>query len=371
MRRIGSTILLERARIAAWAAAAGKKESEGPLGLHFDVTFQDDTLGLKSWEEAESGLQRAALERALQKAGRQAADIQALFAGDLLNQDMASTFGLKDFNVPFIGQFSACGAMAQTLGLAALLVDGGGADVAAAVTSSHFCGAERQFRYPLEYGAQRPPTAQWTATAAGAVVVERAVPSERAGAAGENASSPLNTVPAQSNVPTEQNAAGHALATPAPPPHSLRVRGVTFGRMVDMGVKDAGNMGAAMAPAAADTIRIFLKDTGKKLEDFNAVATGDLAAVGSALLLELLPMGPRHIDCGLLLYDRGRQDVGAGGSGCGCSAAVLCATLLGQLASGAWHDLLFVGTGAMTSLTSSQQGMSIPGIAHAVWIGAE
>lgn len=320
--------LSNRPSILGYAAVVGKKEGEGPLGRYFDYIFEDTTLGEKTWEKAESAMQREAFTRALDKAGLSPSQVQYIFAGDLLNQNIASTFGLREYNVPLYGQFGACSTMAQTLGLAAIFVDSGAADICSAVTSSHFCSAERQFRFPLEYGGQRPPTAQWTATASGSTVV---------GMGG----------------------------------NGVRIAAVCAGRVTDLGITDANNMGAAMAPAAADTIANFLQDTATSPDDYDLIVTGDLSAVGSELLCELLSrkgitLEKNYTDCGLLIYDRNKQDVHAGGSGCGCSAAVLNSYLLGKMERKELNSVLFIGTGALMSPTSSQQGESIPGIAHLV-----
>ena len=318
--------------ILGYAAVGGKKEGEGPLGEQFDAVFQDAYLGQKTWEQAESTLQREALTRAAAKAGLDTAQLQMLLAGDLLNQNIASTYGLRETGVPLLGQFGACSTMGQTLALAAMLADGGAAAPCGAVTSSHFCTAERQFRFPLEYGCQRTPTNQWTATAAGAVVVGRG--------------------------------------------RGVRVRAVCVGRVCDLGVTDMNNMGAAMAPAAADTIGRFFADTGSTPNDYDLIATGDLGQVGSDLCRRLLAregitLGDNYTDCGLMLYDRERQDVHAGGSGCGCSAAVLCAHILPRMERGELKRVLFCPTGALMSPTSAQQGESIPAICHAVELVAE
>ena len=327
-RGLYTVTLSNQPTILGRAAVVGKKEGEGPLGKEFDAVFEDTRLGEKTWEKAESALQKEALTRALDRAGLSPSQLQYLFAGDLLNQNIASTFGLRDMNVPLIGQFGACSTMGQTMAMAAIFVDSGAADLCAAVTSSHFCTAERQFRYPLEYGGQRPPTSQWTATAAGAVIVGRAG-------------------------------------------KGVRIAEVTIGRVQDLGVTDANNMGSAMAPAAADTLKRFFADTGTRPEDYAQIVTGDLGQVGSDLCRELmakkgLPLGDNYTDCGLLLFDRQTQDVHAGGSGCGCSASVLCGHFLPMLERGELPELLFCPTGALMSPTSSQQGESIPGICHAL-----
>ena len=327
--RIGENTIrfVHRPAILGYAAVGGKKEGEGPLGRCFDAIFEDAHLGMDTWEQAESALQREALTRAVEKVKLAKSQLQVLFAGDLLNQNIASTFGLREMGVPLIGQFGACSTMGQTLAMAALFVDSGAAQVCGAVTSSHFCTAERQFRFPLEYGGQRTPTSQWTATASGACVV----------GVGDG----------------------------------VWVDSVCFGRVCDLGVTDMTNMGAAMAPAAAGTIARYLRDTGTTPKDYDLIATGDLGQVGSDLCRQLLEengisLGGNYTDCGLLLFDRQRQDVHAGGSGCGCSASVLCAHLLPLMEKGAFRRVLFCPTGALMSPTSSQQGESIPGICHAV-----
>ena len=329
----GNTIgFANRPVILGYAAVGGKKEGEGPLGQYFDAIFEDTRLGQTTWEQAESALQREALTRAVDKTGLSKSQLQVLFAGDLLNQNIASTFGLREMEVPLLGQFGACSTMGQTLALAALFVDSWAAEWCGAVTSSHFCTAERQFRFPLEYGGQRTPTNQWTATASGAVVVG--------------------------------------------PGTGVRVQAACIGRVCDLGVTDMNNMGAAMAPAAADTISRYLQDTGTNPKDYDLIATGDLGQVGSHLCRQLLEemgisLGSNYTDCGLLLFDRQRQDVHAGGSGCGCSASVLCAHLLPLMEKGMFKRVLFCPTGALMSPTSSQQGESIPGICHAVCLTSE
>ena len=329
------TLLLQNSpSVKAAAAVGGKLEGQGPLAQSFDYTGTDNAFGQKSWEAAESSMQHKALELALTKAKLSCDDVDYIFAGDLLNQCVGSTFAMRQMGLPFVGLYGACSTMAESLGLAALFAEGGFARYAAAVTSSHFCSAERQFRFPLEYGGQRTPSAQWTATAAGAAVV----------------------------------------GAKEKPPY---LRAVTFGRMVDLGVKDANNMGAAMAPAAADTLCRFFADTATAPTDYDLIATGDLGQVGSELLCQLaacegVDLRPNHVDCGLLLYDRRKApQIGAGGSGCGCSASVLCGHLIPQLQKGMLQNLLFVATGALMSPTSSQQGETIPGIAHLVWLSTQ
>lgn len=329
IKRLGAGTLLfeDMPRVTGYASAAGKKEAEGPLRGRFDKIFYDSYAGMETYEDAESALQRAAAGMAMERAGVTAAQIDAVFAGDLLNQCVGSTFGLKDYRMPHIGQYGACATMAQTLLTGAVFVESGAANNALCVTSSHFCAAERQYRFPLEYGAVRTPTAQWTVTAAGSCVL------------------------------------GHS--------GNLAVRAAAAGKINDYSVTDANNMGAAMAPAAAETIVRFLTDTHTAIGDYDAVFTGDLGAVGSALLYDLLEaegveIRARHNDCGLLIYDRERQDAHAGGSGCGCSASVLCAEILPALQSGRLRNVLFIATGALLSATTAGQGKSIPSIAHLV-----
>ena len=333
LRKGKNTILFENPpSIRAWAAIGSTMEAQGPLGGSFDLIEEDAYFGQDSWEKAESQMQERVVRRALEKAGFSSAQVQGAFAGDLLNQCVSSTYGLRELGIPFLGLYGACSTMAESLAMAALFLEGGLAERAAAVTSSHFCSAERQFRFPLEYGGQRPPSAQWTATAAGAVIVGK-------------------------------------------PGKGPRIRHVTVGSIVDLGITDANNMGAAMAPAAAATIGTFLRESRTAPDSYDRIFTGDLGAVGRDLLLELLErenisISARHEDCGLLLYDREKQDVHAGASGCGCSASVLCAHILPRLVSGEWKNVLFAATGALMSPTLVQQGESIPGIAHLIHISS-
>lgn len=329
-KRVGKyTVQMEyMPSILGYASVCGKKEADGPLGKYFDHTFEDSRLGESSWEKAESRLQTEAVKRAMDKANVTPSDINYIFAGDLLNQCISSTFGLRSLDIPFLGQYGACSTMAQTLAMSAFMVDSGIADKCLAVTSSHFCSAERQFRFPLEYGGQRTPTAQWTVTGSGAAVV------------GSDGQGPY-------------------------------IFAVTVGRIVDLGIKDAANMGAAMAPAAAATLSDFFNDTGTFPDDYDLILTGDLGEVGSKLMKELLKkdninIGENHSDCGLLIYNKEEQDVHAGGSGCGCSATVLCSIILKRMKEGKLKNVLFMATGALMSPTSSQQGETIPSVAHLI-----
>ena len=336
IKRIGKrTLALEnRPYLLGHAAAVGKKEGEGPLGERFDYVAKNDRMGQRSWELAESELQKTAIRLALRKATLPERSLDLILAGDLLNQCIGSFLASMHAHVPYLGPYGACSTMAQGLALGGCLVESGAADRLLAAASSHFCSAERQYRFPLAYGGQRTPTAQWTATAAGAAV--------------------LGSEP----VPNGAE------------PCDVRVTHVLFGKMVEMGVKDAANMGAAMAPAAADTLSALLEDLDAEPRDFDCIVTGDLGHIGADLLLTLLrgdsiDLSPVYSDCGSLIFGD-EQDAHAGGSGCGCSAAVLCGPLLRDMHRGKIHRLVFAGTGAMMSPTSVQQGQPIAGICHAV-----
>ena len=318
-----------RPAVCASAAFVGKKEGEGPLGALFDHVAQDELYGQDTFELAEKRLYLDAIRKAIQKGGLKPENVQFLLGGDLLNQIITASFSARELGIPFIGLYGACSTMAESLAMAGCFVEGNLARRCLAVTSSHFCSAERQFRFPLEYGGQRPPSAQWTATAAGACVV------------GEG--------------------------------WGPCIREVTFGKICDLGIKDMNNMGAAMAPAAADTIWNYFQDTQSAPSDFDCIFTGDLGVIGSSLLYQLLSekgldISQKHQDCGLLLFDRRKQDVGAGGSGCGCSASVFCGYILKKLREGQMKEILFLATGALLSTTSVQQGGAIPGIAHLLHI---
>ena len=333
-KRKNRTVFLQNSiTIRSFASAVGPKESEGPMQEWFDLKSEDEFFGEDSFEKAESKLQQLAVKTAMKKGGITPSDVDIIFAGDLLNQCIGSAYGLRELGMPFVGLYGACSTMALSLTMAAMSVESGGANRAIAVTSSHFCSSERQFRFPLEYGGQRPPSAQWTVTGSGAVVVEN-----------------------QDDKNNNQNTIG--------------IKALTIGKIVDLEVTDMNNMGAAMAPAAADTIAAFLSDTNTKPCDYDLIVTGDLGSVGSQLLLELLSEQQinlkNHLDCGVKIFDRNRQDVHAGGSGCGCSASVLCSYILKNMSAGKYHDVLFCATGALMSPTSSMQGESIPSIAHLV-----
>lgn len=326
--RIGRSLAIDGAYIHSYAAVVGKKEGEGPIGNEFDKICDDTTLGQSSWEKAESTLLKQAIDLCVSKSNVPVKDYDMIFCGDLLDQCMGSTMAVRSMGIPTIGLYGACSTMAEGLVLAGLCAGAGVTNHALVTAESHFCSAERQFRFPLGYGGQRTPTSQWTVTGAGVAAV-------------------------------------------SPTASAICIKDVTPGRIVDMGVTDANNMGAAMAPAALDTLVSFFTDTATAPDDYDLIITGDLGQVGSEILRDLMqregkPLGANYTDCGLMIYDRDRQDVHAGGSGCGCAASVLCGYLLPRIENGTLNNVLFMATGALMSPTSSQQGMSIPSIAHLV-----
>lgn len=321
---------LEAPHIIGSASIVGKKEGEGPLGGKFDLICEDPMFGEDSWEKAESTMQREAAQIALGKAGLQPAQLRYVFAGDLLGQLIATSFGVENLDIPVFGLYGACSTCGEALALAAMTVSAGYADHVLAMTSSHFGGAEKQFRFPLEYGNQRPLSATWTVTGSGAFVLS--------------------------------GKGGHA-----------RITGVTAGKVVDFGVKDSLNMGACMAPAAADTIYQNLMDFNRQPEDYDRIITGDLGYVGRKILLDLMKekgfdISSQHRDCGIEIFDRETQDTHSGGSGCGCSAVTLSAAILPRLERGSFRRVLFVPTGALLSTVSFNEGQSVPGIAHGIVI---
>lgn len=317
--------------ISASASVVGQKEGEGPLGEYFDRVIDDPMAGQNTWEEAESEMQRQLVDELLIKSGLQAKEIRYFFAGDLLGQLIATSFGISGFEVPVFGLYGACSTMGEALSLAAMTVSAGYADNVIAMTSSHFGSAEKQFRFPLDYGNQRPLCATWTVTGAGGVILS---------ASGES---------------------------------DICVSGITTGRIVDYGIQDSFNMGAAMAPAACDVIYNHFMDFERRPEDYDAIYTGDLGSVGQTILIDLMDkrgfdISKVHHDCGVEIYDAGTQDTHAGGSGCGCSAATLSAQILRRIREGEYSRVLFVPTGALLSTISFNEGKTVPGIAHAVVI---
>lgn len=321
------------------ASVVGTKEGQGPLGLLFDKVGQDDMFGCKTWEEAESTLQKEAVGLALEKAGLRPEDISYIFAGDLLGQSMATSFGISSYQIPLLGVYGACSTCGESLALGAMSIAGGFADKVVCVTSSHFASAEKEFRFPLDYGSQRPLSATWTVTGSGAFVL------------------------------TDEPEGGGRKAR-------ARISAMTVGKVVDYGLKDSMNMGACMAPAAASTLEQHFIDFAGQPEEYDKIITGDLGKVGQRVLIDLLrkkgiDISDQHMDCGLEIYDAASQDTHAGGSGCGCSAVTLSAYILKQLEEGNWKKVLFMPTGALLSKTSFNEGMSVPGIAHGIVIETE
>ena len=313
--------------ILSYASIAGQKEGEGPLGKYFDKIEADPMVGKSNWEEAESELQKQAAQMALKKANLSSEDIRYLFSGDLLGQIIASSFGMLELQIPMFGLYGACSTAGESISLAAMTVAAGYAKHCLAVTSSHFASAEKQFRYPLEYASQRPLSTTWTVTGSGAFVISET--------------------------------------------GTVKITGITTGKMMDYGVKDSMNMGAAMAPAAADTIYQHFIDFGRTPEDYDLIVTGDLGIVGRELVLDLLKekgydLADQYFDCGIAIFDDNTQDTHSGGSGCGCSAVTLAGYLLPKLECGELKRILFLPTGALLSTVSFNEGQSIPGICHGV-----
>lgn len=312
------------------ACIVGPKEADGPLAKYFDQCLEDEFWGESTWEKAESKIIKETVNTVISKAGIPSEQIDYCFAGDLLNQCISSSFGLRELNIPFYGIFGACSTFVEALCLASVFLEGGAGKTALCAASSHFCSAEKQFRFPLELGNQRPQSAQWTVTGSGAAIVTK-----------------------DGNGPF--------------------ITHITTGKIVDMGIKDANNMGAAMAPAALDTLLAHLKDTGRAPSYYDAILTGDLGHVGKEILIELAQTKGYNIksnynDCGVLIFDKEKQDTHSGGSGCACCASVFSGYLYKMLQDKKYKKILLIATGALTNSTTSQQGESIPGIAHAVSI---
>ena len=309
-------------------SVAGSKEAEGPLGKLFDMTSQDDLFGAKTWEEAESNMQKEACVLTLGKAHVKPEEVRFLFGGDLLRQGIATSMGIESFQIPMFGLYGACSTSGEALALGSMCVAAGYGDYMLAVTSSHFGSAEKEFRLPLGYASQRPPSAHWTVTGSGAFLVG-----------------------------TEKS--------------HVRITGVTVGKIVDYGLKDSQNMGACMAPAAMDTIMQNFRDFGRDAEEYDRIITGDLGYVGQDILFDLLrekgyDIRTKHMDCGITIFDQKTQDTHAGGSGCGCAAVTLSSYILPKLRKGEWKRVLFVPTGALMSTVSFNEGASVPGIAHGI-----
>ena len=327
---MANQILKTNAHIVCGASVVGRKEKEGPIGECFDICDTTDKFNQKTYEKAEMEMQKRALTLALEKSGYSEKDIGAMFAGDLLNQCIGSSYGLLDFDIPYFGLYGACSTAVEGLMLASLLISGGHFKRCASIASSHFCSAEQQYRTPLEYGGQRSPTAQWTVTGAGAFITEK----------------------------SDSN-------------HGVFITEALPGIVVDKGINDAANMGAAMAPAALDTLLRYFRESKTSPSDYDAIYTGDLGHEGSSILREFMliegyDMGEDYFDCGNIIFDRNTQDVHSGASGCGCSAVVFASYILPKLKSGELKNALLIGTGAMMSPSSLKQGLSIPAIAHLI-----
>lgn len=338
------------------ACIAGKKEGEGPLGSYFDKVEEDSMFGGTTWEDAESRMMLQTAQLALKKAGLEQSEIRYLVGGDLLGQLIATSFGVESLQIPLIGVYGACSTMGESLAVASVLVEGGFADRAMAITSSHFAGAEKQFRFPLAYGNQRPLAATWTVTGSGAVI--------------------LGTGDKKISEKEQKDTTVQTESTDSKENRTIQITAVTFGKIVDYGIKDSMNMGACMAPAASAVIAAHFKDLGCGPKDYDKVVTGDLGMVGKDILIDLLKqegfdITANHMDCGIEIFDPEVQDTHSGGSGCGCSAVTLCGYLLRRLSEKKWKRILFVPTGALLSTVSFNEGQSVPGIAHAVVLEAK
>ena len=316
--------------VGAWQAIVGQKEKEGPLGKYFDLYSNDEYFGQETYEKAEAQMQKEAMNRVFEKANLRDEDVDFIFAGDLLNQCVSSAYGSRDRGAGYFGLYGACSTVIEAAIIAAMTIDGGFAKRAVAITSSHFCTAERQYRYPLNYGSVRPPSAQWTVTGSGCLLL------------------------------TDEDI-----------PKMPKISAFCPGTIIDMGISDINNMGAAMAPAAADTLKKYFRDTKTSPDSYDLILTGDLGSIGHELVKTLLErenisLGANYLDCGMMIFDADKQDVHAGGSGCGCCASVLAAYVLPQMQAGLYKNVLVAATGALMSPTTNQQGESIPAISHLI-----
>jgi len=316
--------------VGAWQAIVGQKEKEGPLGKYFDLYSNDEYFGQETYEKAEAQMQKEAMNRVFEKANLRDEDVDFIFAGDLLNQCVSSAYGSRDRGAGYFGLYGACSTVIEAAIIAAMTIDGGFAKRAVAITSSHFCTAERQYRYPLNYGSVRPPSAQWTVTGSGCLLL------------------------------TDEDI-----------PNMPKISAFCPGTIIDMGISDINNMGAAMAPAAADTLKKYFRDTKTSPDSYDLILTGDLGSIGHELVKTLLErenisLGANYLDCGMMIFDADNQDVHAGGSGCGCCASVLAAYVLPQMQAGLYKNVLVAATGALMSPTTNQQGESIPAISHLI-----
>lgn len=356
------TVVLDKpVWVESAASIVGQKEGEGPLGKYFDVIATDPMVNTNTWEEAESKLQEMAVDKLLEKSAVTKEDVRYMLAGDLLGQLIATSFGLEKYKIPMFGLYGACSTFGEAVSLGAMLVAGGYGDNIIALASSHFASAEKQFRYPLEYGNQRPPASTWTVTGCGAMMLSSGKYGVRTlqetGGAGSTASQDCEIQNSGKNI-------------------GVRVAGMTTGKIVDFGVKDSMNMGACMAPAAADLIVSNFKDLEIDGNYYDKIITGDLGIVGRQILLDLLrekgiDIEERYTDCGIEIFDGENQDTKAGGSGCACSAVTACSYIMHNLKEGRWKRVLLIPTGALLSTVSYNEGKSVPGIAHGVIFEAE
>lgn len=332
MKKAGKNTYLPSSAVTvgAWQAIVGQKEKEGPLGKYFDLYSNDEYFGQETYEKAEAQMQKEAMNRVFEKANLRDEDVDFIFAGDLLNQCVSSAYGSRDRGAGYFGLYGACSTVIEAAIIAAMTIDGGFAKRAVAITSSHFCTAERQYRYPLNYGSVRPPSAQWTVTGSGCLLL------------------------------TDEDI-----------PNMPKISEFCPGTIIDMGISDINNMGAAMAPAAADTLKKYFRDTKTSPDSYDLILTGDLGSIGHELVKTLLErenisLGVNYLDCGMMIFDADKQDVHAGGSGCGCCASVLAAYVLPQMQAGLYKNVLVAATGALMSPTTNQQGESIPAISHLI-----
>jgi stage V sporulation protein AD len=345
-KKVGKQTLIfhNKPRIIGASSVVGEKEGKGPMAKWFDIILEDDMYEEKTWEKAESKMLKQCILLALQNSGKSKEELEIILSGDLLNQLMSSSFMARDLSIPFLGLYGACSTMTESLILGSVLVDGGYASTIASAASSHFATAERQYRMPLEHGNQRPPSAQWTATASGGMILSSESKGDQVMSQGQDLK-------------------------------ELYITHATLGKIVDPGIKDANQVGAAMAPSAVDTIRRHFSDTERKPEFYDIILTGDLGLVGKEIALDLLKgsnldLSQNYDDCGAMLYNE-EQDTHSGGSGCGCSASIFASYVYKEMKKGKIKNALLISTGALLSTISPQQGESIPGIAHAVAVTVE
>ena len=353
--------------ILSAASCAGQKEGEGPLGEEIDRIVEDPMFGKDTWEQSESTFLKEACQVVLKKGGKKPEDIRMAFSGDLLGQLIASSYGMAELGIPFYGVYSACASIGSALSLGAMAVDGKYAEYVIAASSSHFASAEKEFRFPLGYGTQRPYCATWTTTGAGAFLLGSVTKNkEERDLSGQMESSH------KEDKPQSRKTGKNSYETD----NTVYIKGITTGKIKDYGVKDPFNMGACMAPAAADTIYQALHDFHKTVDDFDQIITGDLGTVGRKICLELLEenqifLGEKHMDCGMQIFNEEEQDTHAGGSGPGCSAIVLASMILPKMKRGEWKNVLFVPTGALLSQITANESRTIPAIAHGLWLSIE